>query len=419
MREAIWTVSQHGGREHYAVPVAFARRTCLRQFYTDVWCPPVASWLSRGPAALRALAKRSHREIDSKLVKSFPIVEVHRQLRHRFLGAPRSNSDLYAEHLIIANALDRRVRDHMQRQTHDPDRDAFFGFTSASLLSLELCKDRGIRSVVDQVDAGRMEEEIVLEEGRRWQGWEGLPGLIPEAFWEKCRREWEVATLVLVNSNWSRKALLREGVADEKVIVVPLAYEPDTCTERKNINRTGPLRILWLGTVNLRKGIPYLFEAARQVTDRKIEVTIAGPVHIAEEAVKTAPANMQFIGRVTLDRINEVYDHADVFALPTVSDGFALTQLEAMARGLPVIVTPNCGEVVTDGIDGFIVPARDGQALAQAIVRLDEDRSLLESMSRAALEKSRTFTIDRYGASVEEAVAKVKRPQPLQQVGGS
>jgi glycosyltransferase involved in cell wall biosynthesis len=80
-----------------------------------------------------------------------------------------------------------------------------------------------------------------------------------------------------------------------------------------------------------------------------------------------------------------------VFVLPTLSDGFAITQLEAMAHGLPVVTTPNCGRVVTDGVDGFIVPARDSRALADALVRLDSDRSLLREMSRNALQ-----TVKRY-----------------------
>jgi len=67
---------------------------------------------------------------------------------------------------------------------------------------------------------------------------------------------------------------------------------------------------------------------------------------ITPQAVATAPANVEFRGRVTRDRATREYLVADAFVLPTLSDGFAITQLEAMAHGLPVIVTPNCGAVV-------------------------------------------------------------------------
>jgi len=65
---------------------------------------------------------------------------------------------------------------------------------------------------------------------------------------------------------------------------------------------------------------------------------------------------------------------------------------EAMAHGLPVVTTPNCGRVVTDGVDGLMVPARDGQALAEAIEQLDDDRSLLRKMSENALQTVKIMT---------------------------
>jgi hypothetical protein len=83
---------------------------------------------------------------------------------------------------------------------------------------------------------------------------------------------------------------------------------------------------------------------------------------------------------------------AHVLVLPTLSDGFAVTQLEAIAHGLPVVTTPNCGNVVTDGMDGFIVPPpRDSQALADVLARFDDDRPLLSAMSGNTL-----LTIQKY-----------------------
>ncbi|MEJ0090088.1 MAG: glycosyltransferase family 4 protein [Limisphaerales bacterium] len=84
-----------------------------------------------------------------------------------------------------------------------------------------------------------------------------------------------------------------------------------------------------------------------------------------------------------------------MFVLPTLSDGFALTQLEAMAQGLPVVTTPCCGEVVTDGVDGFVVPPRDVMALASTFQRFLMEPELLRRQSAAALVKARQFTLER------------------------
>ena len=89
------------------------------------------------------------------------------------------------------------------------------------------------------------------------------------------------------------------------------------------------------------------------------------------------------------------YGQADIFVLPTLSDGFAITQLEAMAHGLPVICTPCCGEVVCDGVDGFVVPARDAAALARAFQQYLSRPDLLSTHSVAAFRKADQFTLNR------------------------
>ncbi len=118
---------------------------------------------------------------------------------------------------------------------------------------------------------------------------------------------------------------------------------------------------------------------------------------------------MKFIGRVFRGDVAKVYLSADLFVLPTISDSFAITQVEAMSHGLPVIATPRCGQVVTDGVDGRIIPPADGDALAAAIAALDEDRPLLASMAIAARQKAATFTLARYGQQVHDEVAR-RRP---------
>ena len=111
-------------------------------------------------------------------------------------------------------------------------------------------------------------------------------------------------------------------------------------------------------------------------------------------------ANVRFIGAVGRSAAAACHRFSDVFVLPALSDGFAITQLEAMARRLPVITTPNCGQVVADGEDGLIVPAGDSVALAAAIESLAADHERVRAMGECALKKSRQFTIDRLAADL-------------------
>jgi len=169
-----------------------------------------------------------------------------------------------------------------------------------------------------------------------------------------------------------------------------------------------PLRVLFLGQVILRKGIQYLIEAARLLEKEAIHFDIVGSIGISEEAVASATSNMTFHGPVSRDRTDEFYRAVDLFVLPTLSDGFALTQLEAMAHGLPVIATPNCGEVVSDQVDGLIIPASDSNALAEAFQLLIQDPEKLRSMSAATGAKVKQFSLMRLGENLEEVEKKLK-----------
>jgi glycosyltransferase involved in cell wall biosynthesis len=185
---------------------------------------------------------------------------------------------------------------------------------------------------------------------------------------------------------------------------VPLAIDLSRHESLEPVRAESPLTVLWLGSVILRKGIQYLVQAARTLQKHRIEFLIAGPVGISEQALRSFPANMKILGRVTRDRLSEIYRQAHVFVLPTLSDGFAITQLEAMAHGLPVIATPNCGQVVTDGVDGFILSARDSEALASRLAQLAATPYLVRSMSANALLKAKQYDLPSNARLIDERV---------------
>src|SRR5207253_1873937 len=98
---------------------------------------------------------------------------------------------------------------------------------------------------------------------------------------------------------------------------------------------------------------------------------------------------------VPRNEIHKHYEWADVFLLPSICEGSATVTYEALAAGLPVICTPNTGSVVTDGVDGFIVPAGDPHAIVERL-ELVSGPGMLETMSAAAIEKARDFTLNAY-----------------------
>jgi glycosyltransferase involved in cell wall biosynthesis len=388
-----WIVSQEGSRQGYAVPLSFHRLGQLRLFYTDIWCRRGRRWLSRGTTGMRALATRFEAGLPSDRVISFNRKAIASRVKYHFRRSHFTATRQGHEFVQFGRWFAEQVRCHLEGVELSSESDCFFGFNTNCLETLELLKARGVPCVVDQVDPGRVEEELVLDEISRWPGWSGAPTRLPDEYWDRLQREWDAADLVLVNSEWSARALMQQGVRSDKIVTVPLAIDLAHDHHGEPVRAVGPLKVLWLGSVILRKGIQYLVEAARLLQTEAVEFLLAGPLGVRPEIVKTFPPSFKVLGRVTRDQLDSVYASAHVFVLPTLSDGFALTQLEAMARGLPVITTPNCGRVVTDGIDGLIVPPRDARALAEAITAVEADREWLAEMSRNALRTVRAFDL--------------------------
>jgi glycosyltransferase involved in cell wall biosynthesis len=396
-------VAQIGHREEYAAARAFAADGRLARLCTDVWCGRGWDLVAKLPGPARKLAVHHHPDLADRDVVSWTGRGFARNVA-RAVRKP-SGTAVYDDYLRHGDWFDHQVLRALGRRPLDPAGDAFFTFNTGALASLRHLRERGVPAVLDQIDPAEVEYDLIREEAERWPGWEASPQAVPAAYWERHRAEWDAAQVVVVNSRWSAEALQRQGVAPDRIRVVPLAYEAPAPPAPRPEPTGRPLTVLWLGSVILRKGIQYLVEAAKLLGDRDLRFEVVGPVGISEEARAMAPASMTFAGPLTHDRIAPAYRAADVFVLPTVSDGFALTQLEAMAHGLPVVTTPNCGDVVDDGVDGLLVPAGDATALAEALARLDDDRTLVASMAAAAPAKAAQFSLTHYRARLDATLS--------------
>jgi glycosyltransferase involved in cell wall biosynthesis len=377
----------------------------LEALFTDYWSS--GAWRGLGALAGGArLAGRWHEELSDAEVYGFNVTALGDGIRRRL----ERRGDAYLSFLRIGSGFGRKVRAGMRRREQNWKNTVFFGYDTGFLEAAAWAKDRGAACVVCQMDPAKTEVDMVRAEEARWPGWSRTPLLVPDEYFAWRQAEWALADMVMVNSKWSRDALVQQGVAAGKIEIVPLAYEPEPVPDNSPPplprGADDPLRVLYLGQVNLRKGVQYLLEAAKELRNA-VRVDIAGPIAISDKAVVGAPANVKFHGPVTRDRAQEFYRAADVFVLPTISDGFALTQLEAMSHGLPVVTTPNCGEVVTDGVDGFLVPVRDAGALSKALRTLADDPERLEAMKDAARAAMERFSLDALDKNLRRLESKL------------
>ena len=161
------------------------------------------------------------------------------------------------------------------------------------------------------------------------------------------------------------------------------------------------MRVLFLGQVNLRKGVARLLEAARMLHDAPVEFWMIGPVQIHHTEKLTKNARVKWFGQVTRNQVAENYKAADVLILPTLSDGFAITQLEAQAYGLPIISSRFCGGVVESNRNGILLEEPNAESIANAIRDCVANPSRLRKFA-AASRLPNEFTIDALAQRLQE-----------------
>src|SRR6266513_2052207 len=366
-----WICCQLGAREHYAIPRALFRRGALDWLVTDAWVPP-SSVLAKISAG--TLADRFHNELSDARVMAFNSSVILFEM----LARARRLAEL--ERIIARNRwFQWKVVGALNSQLSTlSSQPILLSYSYAALEPFRFAKLHGWKTLLLQIDPGPEEERIVAEEVARVPALAGEWQAAPAAYWASWRQECDLADRIIVNSDWSREGLMRSGIATEKLTLIPLAYEASEVGHQKSeikqvrsyperFTRDRPMRVLFLGQVNLRKGVARLLQAARTLRDEPVEFWIVGPVQIANAETAAGTARVRWFGSVSRKEAAEKYKAADVFILPTLSDGFAITQLEAQAHGLPVISSKCCGKVVENGVNGIILDEPSAACIAHAI----------------------------------------------------
>jgi glycosyltransferase involved in cell wall biosynthesis len=282
----------------------------------------------------------------------------------------------------------RNVVARLKRGEREPARKptTLFAYSYAAEQIFNHARERGWRTVLGQIDPGVADEQIVVRLHHRANGNGWHPA--PAEYWRKWRRECELADQIVVNSNWSREALVREGIPETKIRVIPLAFEAsqDAQTFQREypaaFTAARPLKVLFLAQISLRKGARELLDAARFFADEPVEFWFVGPRQMPIPPELRNTSYIKWFGAVPRRKVDRFYREADVFILPTFSDGFALTQLEAQSWKLPVIASRFCGEVVQHDRNGVLLEEVSADAIGKVLNELLRAPERLVRMSR-------------------------------------
>jgi glycosyltransferase involved in cell wall biosynthesis len=403
-------VATLGARRHYAVPLLLHRAGLLDRFFTDSYAgnkPQIA-------ALLRPLARGPlEREIRSWLGRAEPGLPPERVISFERLGlryaVARRNAKSAAEQERIFADTGKRFAEAIMRKGLGPA-SIIWGYNTASRELFEAAKVDGRRCVVEQTMLpGVLSDAFLQEEVAAWPKWQ--PTLIaPQRYILNQREqdEWELADYVVAGSRFVADGLAACGVARDKVRVVPYGVDPrrfPAAAEASDVS-PGPLRVLFVGEVGLRKGVPYLLSALARLGPRKVVARFAGGNVLAADKLAAFKDVASFLGPVPRSRMPDLFSWAQVVVHPSIVEGSAAVTYEAMLSGLPVITTPNAGSTIRDGIEGRIVPIRDSDAIADALLAYIEEPRLMMTHAAGAKDNRQRASLERYGTDLVDLIKK-------------
>jgi glycosyltransferase involved in cell wall biosynthesis len=296
--------------------------------------------------------------------------------------------------------------------------DVLIALSTTGLRSGQELQRRGGQWVCDRGSTHiRFQERVLLEEYARW-GVHHIPH--QERVSVREEQEYAAANFISVPSSFALRSFVREGVPAAKMRLMPYGvrleqFKPAPLPPASaHASSHDEYNLLFAGQVSLRKGVPYLLQAFAALRHPHKRLRIAGALHPELRTVldRLPRENVEFLGPVPQSELIRLMQQGHCLVLPSIEEGLALVLGQALACGCPVIATPNTGaeDLLTDGVEGFLVPPRDVPALAAAMQQLADNPQLQLQMRAAALERVQTIGgWSRYGELWAEFLAGIHR----------
>lgn len=228
---------------------------------------------------------------------------------------------------------------------------------------------------------------------------------LPREYSDRLERECEMADRIMVGSSFARQSFVELGYDASKIVATPYGVDANQFTPPDQVRRDGVFRVLFVGQIGQRKGVSYLLQGYEKFRRADSELHIVGGYTPGHEVYARFQHLYRHTPHIPHKDLPSLFREADVFVFPSLVEGMGLVVLEAMACGLPVITTTHGpGDIVRDGLDGFFVPIRDSEAIANRLDQLYRDPSLREQMSRNAREQALRYSWQAYAQRAADAV---------------
>jgi glycosyltransferase involved in cell wall biosynthesis len=298
--------------------------------------------------------------------------------------------------------------------------DYCYCFTQVALETFRWANRAGVPAILESPN-GHIQNfrDVYCREAKRW-GRGIYLGHPTRAMVERVKEEYARADVIRVSSEWARESLTSFGVPERKVVVIP--QRPTAGVIRppeRRLSAEGQFRVCFVGTLELRKGFVYLLRAARRFGPEHIVLRMVGGTVDRQTRRLLARERIGLDVEVAPGSPLPALHWGELFVLPTLEDGSPFVVVEAMAAGLPLVVTDQCGNapLVRPGETGWVVRAGDEDALLGALKDAYARRAELPRMGDAAREDWERLHAGSNAAAMDELLARARRESTLDRSG--
>jgi glycosyltransferase involved in cell wall biosynthesis len=387
-------VAHSGVHQAFQIALAAQEAGLLDVFYCSLFDAPGkwGRWL-RLCMGENALTNRRCRVLDSTRIAEIPLPFLLNRLADRL-----SLADMCYSRLKLKRNFDLQVA-HRVRECNSR---LFIGVEGCARDSFRAAGEQGMIKVLDCPQVHPRSLSRLLSEAADDLGVPPPPPFDSAEMTARKTEEYQMADLMLVISKVHRRSFLEAGFSENRLVEIPLWVDPELWFPTANVrkaNPSSPLTALFVGSIGFRKGIPYLIRAVEKCGDKVRLVLVGVDKGETNRFVRQSPADIHYEGRKSKAQLRQIYWQADVVVLPSLIDTFGFVAMEAMACGLPVSVTENCGVPVPD--EQWRVPVMDSHSIAQRLMLYAEDRDLCRSDGKRAAQFAQGFTPEQYREQIK------------------
>ena len=272
--------------------------------------------------------------------------------------------------------------------------DTFHCWNSQTTGSLENAKKQGVLTVLDRASSHILTQTEILQDQYDRHGIRFDP-TYPHVI-ERCLREYDLTDILVTPSPFAYNSFAEQGFDMSKVLFNPFGVDLDAFTPRESLPKD--FTVIFVGQIGIRKGIPALLKAWDLLSIPGAKLYLVGTEEqVAEPILRPYLNREDIVFTGFLKNVGRVISSSSVFVFPSCEEGSALVTYEAMACGVPLVVTENSGSLVKDGVSGFVIPPNDPEAIAQCLERLYKDPDFNHQMGTAARQGVEQYPWDAYG----------------------